>query len=416
MSNTKRINKREDIENKPYKSAKKRSKSSSKIKISKIRIIIFLVITAITLSVGFLFKPQLENVLNGNRNAGAPTDSNAKVLDQNGLSVHFIDVGQGDSIAIRFPDGKTMLVDAGPTSSKSNLIDYLKNKFFAQDENVFNYVLLTHSDSDHCGGMASVCENFVVNTIYRPYSYCVKYDIDEVAEAADDTSQKETCDSTTYYNTIKAFKNEIDEHGNTAEMIWTELYDANHDHKISGEVAGKIYSIDFYAPTEKYVTKSAGTKANDYSPIMVLNYNGKKIMLTGDASTTSEENAMKNATLPDVDLLKVGHHGSKTSSGEKFLQQIKPEIAVISVGEGNTYHHPTTEALNRLQSVGATIYRTDQNGTVVANVTSVDVAELNIFVSTGTGTTSSVYIHIEYVMAGVVLLALSFCYGIKIKS
>lgn len=390
-------------------SVKKTAKAIKKAKISKLRIIVFFVIVAITLSAGFLFKPQLEGLLNANKSQNISTGT--KVLDESGLTVHFIDVGQGDSIAIRFPDNKTMLVDAGPTSSKTNLIDYLKNKFFAENENVFNYLLLTHSDSDHCGGMATVCDNFVINTIYRPYSYCVKYDIDEIAEAGGDETSKEKCDTATYYNTIKAFRNEIDENGHSAEMVWTELDDANNAHKIQGE----NYFIDFYAPTEKYVTKSAGTKANDYSPIMVLNYNGKKIMLTGDASTTSEENAMKKATLPDVDLLKVGHHGSRTSSGEQFLQQIKPEIAVISVGAGNSYNHPTTEALNRLTSVGATIYRTDLNGNIVANITSGTSAELNIFVSTGTGTSSTVYIHIEYIMAGIIIIAVGLCFGIKIK-
>ncbi len=378
-------------------------KKKSKIILSLPRVIIFLIVATITLSVGFIFKPQLENLIN--KSNLAVTD--ASVIDENGLTVHFVDVGQGDSIAIRFPDGKTMLVDAGTSASKDSLLDYLTTKFFKNDEKIFDYVLLTHSDADHCGGMAMICENFIINRIYRPYAYCIKNEIDETNG---DSNNKTIVTTATYYNTIKAFKSEINSFGESAEMIWTDLSTVNSTHKIEG----LNYSIDFYAPTENYITKSAGTVANDYSPIMVLNYNSKRIMLTGDASTTSEENAMQNASLPDVDLLKVGHHGSKTSSSEKFLKQIKPEIAVISVGKDNSYKHPTTEALNRLTAVGAQIYRTDLNGTIIANVTSDETVKLNVVVGVQSNN-QTVYIHVEYIMAGILILSLTLCFGIKLK-
>ena len=382
---------------------RKRNKKTNTIQFSFGRLIVFLIIAVLTLSCGFIFKSQIESMVN--KKDTSITD--ASVIDENGLSVHFIDVGQGDSIAIRFPDGKTMLVDAGPTASKSNLVEYLTTKFFKTNENTFDYVLLTHSDSDHCGGMPTVCENFVINKIYRPYLYCVKDDIDETNGNA---SGKNCKDTKIYYDTIKAFKNEIGSNGETAEMIWTDLDTVNSIYKIQGE----NYHIDFYAPTQKYITTTVGTVANDFSPIMVLCYNNKKIMLTGDASITSEQNAMNRAELPDVDILKVGHHGSKTSSGQEFLNKVKPEIAVISVGKGNSYKHPTTEALNRLTSVGAMIYRTDLNGTIIANVASDTSANINlVVVQSGT---QSVYIRVEYIIAGIILLSLTVCFGIKIKA
>ena len=121
---------------------------------------------------------------------------------------------------------------------------------------------------------------------------------------------------------------------------------------------------------------------------------------------------MQNADLPDVDLLKVGHHGSKTSSGQEFLEKIKPEIAVISVNNKEYNKLPTTEAINRIIGVGATIFRTDENGSVVANITSGANAQLNIY-ALGQGQT--VYIHVEYLISGIIVLGGSLCFNKKIK-
>lgn len=383
------------------------SSKGKKIKIKYFswqRLVIFLIIVAIVTTIGFVFKQPIESAINST----AQIDTDTTKIDDNGLSVHFIDVGQGDSIAIKFPDGKKMLVDAGTASSQKSLVNYLNNQFFKNADNIFDYVLLTHSDADHCGGMAYICQNFVINTIYRPYIYS-KYSKDAINfdETNGDSTHKTICDSKTYYSTISAFNSEIASDGTNAKIIWTDIASANSTDRIFGA----NYSIDFYAPTKTYITQSAGTIANDYSPIMVLNYNGKKIMLTGDASTTSETLAMQRQTLPDVDLLKVGHHGSKTSSGQQFLNQIKPEIAVISVGKNNKYYHPTQEALNRLNSVGAKIYRTDKNGTIIANVTS-QTGELNIYVGVAS---NMVYIYVEYLIAGVVVLSAGLCFGKKIE-
>ena len=389
----------------------KRKSKKSKVKFTKIRIIIFVIVVALVLGIGFGFKSNIENILNSK--AEVNTSSDISTIDDNGLSIHFIDVGQGDSIAIRFPDDKTMLIDAGTSSSRNKLVTYLKNNFFSEGECVFDYVLLTHSDADHCGGMVTICQNFVINTIYRPYMYCVypktnaTYD-----ETEGDRTGKNVCTTQTYYNTISAFNSELDKNGNNAKIVWTDVNVCNSTNKIEGEG----YYFDFYYPTNHYVAQSAGTIENDFSPIMVLNYNGKKIMFTGDASITAEENAMSNYSLPDVDLLKVGHHGSRTSTGADFLNQIKPEIAVISVGEGNTYNHPTDDCLNRLGAIGSEIFRTDLNGNIIANITSETTATLNMYVNVMTDTSSNqIYIHVEYLMAGIILLAVTLCFGIKIR-
>ena len=385
-----------------------KAKSATKgFKFSLARLVVFLIVAVITISAGYLFKTPIEDMLNKQVKANA----DLSMIDENGLSVHFIDVGQGDAIAIKFPDGKKMLIDSGKSQSKDKLIDYLCNVFFEGEDRVFDFLLLTHCDADHCGGMVAVCENFVINKIYRPYQYS-KYTKDGVVvfdETNGNLSNKNVCETLTYYKTIKAFNSEIAEGGENATIVMTDITVCNSTQKIEGEG----YYFDFYAPTSTYITTSAGTVENDASPIMCLNYNGKKIMFTGDASITSEELAMARATLPDVDLLKVGHHGSATSSGQAFLNQIKPEISVICVGEGNSYHHPTNEALNRLASVGSTVFRTDKNGTIVANITSGVDAEINMYV--GVVNDGGIYIRVEYLMAGIIILSLGLCFGVKIK-
>lgn len=386
-------------------SKKKSKKKTNKITthFSVVRLIIFLLLCATILGFGFGFKPQIEAKLNN-------TSNETYVFDENGLTAHFIDVGQGDAIALRFPDQKTMLIDAGPGSNTTKLIDYLKNKFFEPNENVFDYLLLTHSDEDHCGGMSKVCEEFVINKIYRPQIYSVyPKSSSTFDETNGNSTNKNTCETKAYYNTISSFNREIDENGNSTKIVFTDLSTANSTEKI----AGADYEFVFYAPIRNYVPgkylPDGTTPVNYFSPIMVLNYNQKKIMFTGDASITSEEEVMANTTLPKVDILKVGHHGSKYSSGQAFLNQITPKIAVISVGEGNTHGHPTAEALNRLASVGADIYRTDKNGNITTNITSGAVAD--IFVKCDSS--GNFYIRVEYIIFGAVCISFYFCFATK---
>ena len=386
-------------------SKKKSKKKTNKITthFSVVRLIIFLLLCATILGFGFGFKPQIEAKLNN-------TSNETYVFDENGLTAHFIDVGQGDAIALRFPDQKTMLIDAGPGSNTTKLINYLKNKFFEPNENVFDYLLLTHSDEDHCGGMSKVCEEFVINKIYRPQIYSVyPKSSPTFDETNGNSTNKNTCETKAYYNTISSFNREIDENGNSTKIVFTDLSTANSTEKI----AGADYEFVFYAPIRNYVPgkylPDGTTPVNYFSPIMVLNYNQKKIMFTGDASITSEEEVMANTTLPKVDILKVGHHGSKYSSGQAFLNQITPKIAVISVGEGNTHGHPTAEALNRLASVGADIYRTDKNGNITTNITSGAVAD--IFVKCDSS--GNFYIRVEYIIFGAVCISFYFCFATK---
>lgn len=363
----------------------KNKKLSKKYHFSKVAIIVFLAITFFVLFVGFAFKTPIESILNGQNVA----NTSSSQIDYNGLLVYFVDVGQGDCIAIRFPDNKTMLIDAGPTSSTNQMIDYLNNKFFDNKPKVFDYLLLTHSDADHCGGMVAICQNYQVNKIYRPQIF---YNYNGEKEETDKASPK-YCDTSTYFFTIKAFNDE------TSNIVFCDVTNCNSSQKILGE----DYYFEFFSPTK--TTKSVAV--NDFSPIMVLNYKGKKLMFTGDATTSGEENLVLD-TLPKVDLLKVGHHGSKYSTSANFLDKISPKIAVIQCGQ-NSYGHPNAETLSRLNYISANIYRNDTNGNIVANVTSND-AQINIYLDKSN---NEYKIKVEYIMSGIILISAYFCFGIK---
>lgn len=369
------------------KSRKSKGKST-KYHFSKIGIIVFLVVCALSITIGFAFKSPIEKLLNASNTSVGQT---TQTIDYDGLMVHFVDVGQGDCIAIRFPDNKTMLIDAGPASSKTQMIDYLNNNFFKDKPKTFDYLLLTHSDEDHCGGMLAICESYQVSKIYRPMVF---YNYNGQKEETDKSSPK-YCTTKVYYDTIMAFKNE------TENIVLTDVTTCNGAEKIDG---GNYY-FDFYSP--KKTTTSV--KMNDFSPIMVLNYNGKKLMFTGDATTSGEENDVLD-TVPKVDLLKVGHHGSRYSSSEEFLAKTKPSVAVIQCGEGNKYNHPHSETVIRLNYISADIYRTDQNGNIIVNV-STD-AQLNIYLDK---INDNYVIKVEYIIGGIILLSASLCFGVRLK-
>ena len=387
-----------DNNNKKIELSKPKRKSSFST-----RLIIFLIICLIAVSVCLGFKIPLEEKLNPKSYFSNAT------IDESGLTTHFVDVGQGDGMAIRLPDGKTMVIDAGPKKNADDFVEYLKTSFFKQGEETIDYLILTHSDEDHCGGMAKVCENFTVEKIIRPkiyskYTKSGKVVFDETQNLTNIT----VCTTLVYSETIQAFNAE------TSNIIYTDINLLNTTQKIAGD----NYSIDFYYPLRDYITEDyidkIGTVVNNYSPIMVLNYQGRKIMLTGDVSTAAENYAMEAFDLPDIDVLKIAHHGSRTSTGMKFLYEIEPEYSVISCGADNTYGHPTEDVLNRLMFVGSTVFRTDLSGDIVLNVTS--NGEMNFFYeSVVLSANVGMYIHVEYIMFGVILVGAISCFAIWVR-
>jgi len=247
--------------------------------------------------------------------------STTTVLAGHKLKVSYIDVGQGDSILIQTPGGKNVLIDAGNNGDATTIVTYLK----AQNISRLDYVIATHSHEDHIGSMDTVINTFDIGKVVMP---------------------KESSNTQTFRDVMTAIASK-----------GLKPIEAKAGVKL--DLGPEIYA-ELLAPNS-----SGYEDINDYSAVLRLVYGKNSFLFTGDAETQSESEMLHLGSQLKVDVLKVGHHGSKTSSTAAFLKLVAPKYAIISVGKGNSYGHPTQEALGRLGSVGATIYRTDESGTIV---------------------------------------------------
>lgn len=245
--------------------------------------------------------------------------SKAKATDAGKMQVHFIDVGQADSTFIELGNGQTMLIDAGRGGDASTVISYINDLKYES----IDYVVATHPHDDHIGGMATVLNSFEIGKMYMPKQA----------------------------HPISAFENMLD----VIESKNIDLYTAKAGANITTN--GNI-TIDILAPfTDSY------SNLNNCSAVVRITY-GKTVMLfTGDAEQVIETQLLGSGI--DADVLKVGHHGAGSSSATSFIKEVSPEVAVISCGEGNSYGHPHADTLAILNEVGAKIYRTDEQGTIV---------------------------------------------------
>lgn len=235
------------------------------------------------------------------------------------LKLHFIDVGQGDSAFIELPDGRCMLVDCGETEYGETVEEYIKNLGYTK----IDIFLVTHPHTDHMGCAAYIIEQFEIGQICMPKADSTSYQYEKMLEAISDKGLK--------IKRAKAGVKLIDQQGLTAELL---------------------SPVD-----ETYKDK------NDYSSVMLLTYGENRFILTGDATSKVEKQIEDDVS---ADLVKIGHHGSKESSCEEFTKRVSPDFAIISVGKGNKYGHPTKEAIGRWEAVGAKVLRTDELGDIVA--------------------------------------------------
>lgn len=246
-------------------------------------------------------------------------------INNDNLQIHFIDVGQGDAVLLTTKD-KNLLIDSGPKEARKDLISYLKDR----NINTLDYIILTHPHEDHMGGMAKVISTFNIGKIYSP---------------------KITSNSKNYEDFINAIK----EKNLKINVIKSGESSINLKDNIS---------ITFFSPIENY-DNTPLDNINNYSPIIKIAYLNNSIILTGDAEKEIEQKAIEENFPLKADILKVGHHGSSTSTTEDFLSKVNPKIAVISVGKYNKYGHPNKETLDKLKKKDALIYRTDLEGTII---------------------------------------------------
>lgn len=245
-------------------------------------------------------------------------NANKVTIPMDGLYVHYIDVGQGDSELVCC-GGEYMLIDAGEPSASDTVVDYLNDHGIEK----LDYVVCSHGHADHCGGLDAVVENFEVGTVLTsPYpGDTASYEIFSDAVAA------------------KGLAMTVPELGESYTL---------------GEA-----KFEFVGPLEQY------DNLNDDSLVMRLEYGDTSFLFTGDMTSKAERDLLEDGANVKCDVLKVGHHGSSGSSSYRFLYEAEPKIAVISCEAGNSYGHPHEEALSRLNDCGAEIYRTDLESSIV---------------------------------------------------
>ena len=238
-------------------------------------------------------------------------------------SIYFFDVGQGDSQLIISPhNNDVVMIDTGGNINNkefhvsNNIINFL----YSKNINVISFLIITHGDYDHMGEAINLVNNFRVEKVI--------FNCGEFNDLEKELIKVLNKKGIPYYSCIK----ELNINNNKLYFLQTKEYD----------------------------------NENDNSNVVYTELNGYKFMFMGDASITTEKEILDKYNLPNIDILKVGHHGSKTSSGKEFINEINPKYSIISVGKNNRYGHPNKEALENLKH--SKIYRTDQDGSIMFKI------------------------------------------------
>lgn len=270
-------------------------------------------------------------------------DSSSALTSGKEMQVHFIDVGQGDSILIQSPNGKAMLIDGGVKGEGNNIVSYIRE----QGINKLDYVVATHPDADHIGGLISVLNSISIKNF--------------IDSGKVHTSQ-------------------------TYEQMITLIGDKNIPYIVPA--IGQQIALDDELAIMVLNADENASDNNEASIVLKVTYGEVSFLLTGDAGVEMEGQLMKTQNV-QATILKAGHHGSSTSSSPAFIEAVQPEATILSYGQDNKYGHPHFEVIESLRAVGSKIYGTAEAGHIVVT-TDGKTYSVNAPEWTGTGATSSI--------------------------
>jgi len=247
------------------------------------------------------------------------TTSQGTTAQKQLLEVYFLDVGQGDS-EILMCGSKAMLIDAGTNASTSALLSDIKSLGI----NRFDFVVATHPHEDHIGGLDAVINNFDIGKLYMP---------------------KVTTTTKTYTDVLTAIKNK--------------------GYTVTTPVPGSTFNLGDAQCTIIAPNNQSYEDMNNYSIVIKVTYGTTSFLFTGDAEALSEQEMLAKGYNLKADVLKIGHHGSDSSTTPQFLKAVSLQYGVIEVGKGNDYGHPHQITLDKLAAANVKVYRTDLNGTII---------------------------------------------------
>ncbi|MBR6687316.1 MAG: MBL fold metallo-hydrolase [Clostridia bacterium] len=331
---------------------------SQKRKYKLIATIVFSVIFIALCVLYYIYSPYLNNA-KGEIETDFPIVFDATA--ENDLEVHFISVGQGDSVLIRTPDNTNILIDAGDgyKDNRDHLLSYLDNLGIK----TLDYVVATHSDNDHIGGFDDIFDNYKVEFVFRPYIYSRHEVSEDLDEAFNPQTAAYKCTTKVYAEfLVDVYEEKSDWAFFDADTdIIINYGDENSQNKLYFDVLAPfvdLKDLDYNDP-------------NSYSPFIRLEYMGVSFMFTGDADTEVEASVLARYTPNELNstVLKLGHHGSDTSSSVAFFNAVRPSYSVVSCGADNDYGHPKQSVLQTVLFYGSSLYRTDLQGDIVFSVT-----------------------------------------------
>ena len=332
------------------------------------------ILIAGVLGAGFIFRNQVEEFVNVDVLGLERSDEIINPQFDNGLALHFISVGQGDAAVIVFPNGQVMMVDAGHhlRASRNAISEYLGRYIFPGDTpRAICLFVATHSHADHIGQLSYILDNYYIAHLIRPKSFTtqeIEANIPYTRFGIEGNVVRH--DTATFRNAMSRAENHRCINGSPVRV---DVPRAGKEIEIGGA------AVRFYSPTRAFYTAEG---INQLSTIFSVNFQGRRIMFTGDAYIVNENRILEIGadgrtgfgTLPGevyrVDILAVSHHGSHTSTGADFLAKIQPRYSIIQVGAGNSYNHPHDVVINRLEAVeGNTILKTKIEGDILVQMT-----------------------------------------------